>query len=1212
MAPYIRLISSAVLAIALLMGSLPQGARVAADPVPTFHYPKSPQLPTELYVVHSSDLTTAEFSAIASLQGLLAKTKPEIYMVVDAIPAYAAWLEDLEQHYGVTTVLVTNDGGKRAAAKLIEHYKTRFANYIVYDATTGRPNINDSHNVANSLAGLKEAIMVEKNYEAAFLAYDWGTTLPVKVADVSDKTMAWLVDQPEYDLLRKDMLIELETHEAYEGVFRDYAIMTNSLVFYDSGGPNTPLRQQVLDDLEPDSPVLGWGNFYAGENTFIEPTTRAGHYYIAANWCFNMTVLSAYSLPIVTQKNHDPAPPPITPAKRHVTLLMSDGDNLQYAYGGFRLQGKLYDDPARGTVPLAWGIPASMIDLAPTALKHIYDQASDGTAVGRPAKDQFVFMSAGGYMYPSMFPAHLLADHAAKVNDQLARSDVGIMGIIDLGQYNELSKPMWDTFTAQSNLDGIFYVDYSGYKTATDGILWSNNKPIVASRATFYEGLPDADVAGIANFLRSTPADPSDPASYSLITVHVWTKSVGDVVDLVEQLQNPASPNYVPDVEIVTPQTFVELIKQNVTPAPLNSYVETKQYESVKAIAPITIDGVATAQEWADATEIVVSPNAPDVISHGTVWGEVASLATRYRMRWDAQNLYLLEERTADSFLFEETGELMFLSDATLLYLDLKHDKREGPLKDGDYTLFMTPSGPDEQPHMFIREGHDDGVIERKFTDGQIAGIVTDTSYTMEVAIPWSALQVMPFAPEVGSQIGMSMIATHNDEHGNWGQVMWVGDGDNQARWANLKFVEPPVPVTPVTPVPPVTPVDPVDEEEEPEPVAPEASASAYKPVGAEQLSKQPAYRPVKIELGHSDRGVQLPGNAGQLLKNPRLELSREEASVAIKGSALRAITAELKVDSADGAQQLWLTAGALAEEDAQRLVLQASGAEAAKLALQSAVIELGAAADEEGKDAIQRFPEPLTVSIVPTHASAAPGPVHLYRVLDGGKLMYVPSKLAGGVVKAEVYEPGRYALIRYDKAYSNVPANHWAYHAIHELSARKAIEESETGLFELNGEITRAAFVAMLAQGLGLQPVADPGFSDVAADSPYASYIGAARQAGWVRGDAAGLFNPGQRITREQLAVIMARSLADVQGLGQLVGQSPSQSASQSPSQSAAPFKDDSAISHWARDAVRMTASLGVLNGKPSGRFAPLDHATRAEAAQAVSNLLAYVEHQQ
>jgi len=1172
-----------VLAFVLLAGSFPQGTSAEGGAVQnTFHYPKSPQVPTELYVVHSSSLTPSEFSAVAALQGLLAKTKPEIYTVIDAIPAYATWLEDLEQNYGVTTTLVTNDGNGRAAAKLIERYKDRFSNYIVYDATTGRPNINDSHNVATSLAGIKEAIMVEKNYESAFLAYDWGTVQPVKVADVSDKTMSWLVEQPEYDLLRKDMLIELETNDAYEGVFRDYAIMTNSLVFYDRTGPNTPLRQQVLDDLEPDSPILGWGNFYAGENTFIDPTTRAGHFYIAANWCFNMTVLSAYTLPTVTQKSHDPAPAPVTPAKRYVTLLMSDGDNLQYAYGGFQLQGKLYDDPKRGHVPLAWGIPASMIDLAPTALKNIYDRASDGTATGRPGKDQFVFMSTGGYMYPSMFPANMLADHAAKLNDQLERSDASIMGVIDFGQFNEDSRPMWDTLTAQSNLDAIFYVDYSGYKTRTNGILWSNDKPIIASKATFYDGLPDADVAGIANYLRSTPNDPADPAAYSLITVHVWTKSVSDVVDLVEQLQDPDSPHYVPDVEIVTPQNFVQLIKQNVTPAPLEDDVETKLYDSVKAVAPIVIDGVATAEEWGDAAEIVVSPSSTDVIAKGMVWGEQtdeADLTSRYRMRWDAQNLYLLEERTDDSLQFPETGALMFLSDATLLFLDLERDKREGPLKDGDYTIFLTPSGPDEQPHMFIREGHDSGVIEREFTDGQIAGVVTDTGYTMEVAIPWSALQVMPFEPEVGRKIGMSVLATDSDGPGNWGQIMWVGDGDNQARWANLKFVEPTEPVDPVEPVQPAVPVVP--------------QTSDYKPVGADQLSKPSADGAYKVELGSGEKGVQLPGNAGQLLKDASLQASRKDVAVTVSGAALRAIAAELKVD--EGAR-LWMTFDALSEQDVQRLLQQAASIETAELAPYASMIEVGVAADREGKQAIGRFSEPLVISFDAANLSSSSHPVYVYKIGADGKLVYVPSKRTDGVIEAEVYEPGRYALITYNKNYTDVPTGHWAYGVIRDLSARQVVEAAGAGQFGLNGKLTRAAFTAMLAKGFGLKPIEGSGFSDVTADSGYAGYIAAARQAGWVNGESSGIFNPDGAITREQMAVMMMRAL---------VG------SVQSNDRSPAAFKDDAAISSWAQDAVRTAAKLGLLKGKSSGRFAPLDQAVRSEGAQAIFNLIAYLERQ-
>jgi hypothetical protein len=101
--------------------------------------------------------------------------------------------------------------------------------------------------------------------------------------------------------------------------------------------------------------------------------------------------------------------------------------------------------------------------------------------------------------------------------------------------------------------------------------------------------------------------------------------------------------------------------------------------------------------------------------------------------------------------------------------------------------FLFSPSGTDGEPHLWVREGTDSGVNEHVFTEGKVAGSVRAGGYTVEVAIPWFSLGYS-FEPRDGTEIGMTLLATDNDGPSNWRQIMWIGNGDDRAGWADLTF----------------------------------------------------------------------------------------------------------------------------------------------------------------------------------------------------------------------------------------------------------------------------------------------------------------------------------------------------------------------------------------------------------------------------------------
>lgn len=86
--------------------------------------------------------------------------------------------------------------------------------------------------------------------------------------------------------------------------------------------------------------------------------------------------------------------------------------------------------------------------------------------------------------------------------------------------------------------------------------------------------------------------------------------------------------------------------------------------------------------------------------------------------------------------------------------------------------------------------------------------------------------------------------------------------------------------------------------------------------------------------------------------------------------------------------------------------------------------------------------------------------------------------------------------------------------------------------------------------------------------------------------------FAPNLTITREQMAVILLRAYEFQQGNRSHASQS-------------AGFADQASISPWANASINTAFKLGLVSGRGNDQFVPQGELTRAEAIQAIANLL-------
>jgi hypothetical protein len=100
----------------------------------------------------------------------------------------------------------------------------------------------------------------------------------------------------------------------------------------------------------------------------------------------------------------------------------------------------------------------------------------------------------------------------------------------------------------------------------------------------------------------------------------------------------------------------------------------------------------------------------------------------------------------------------------------------------------------------------------------------------------------------------------------------------------------------------------------------------------------------------------------------------------------------------------------------------------------------------------------------------------------------------------------------------------------------------------------------------------------------------------GIVSGRSDGTFGVDKAVTNEEMAVILARTL-------KTLGVSPKTQKTY------VAFKDDAAISSYAKEAVQQLYEMGIVNGTSDGSFNPKAPATRAQTAVLVDRILTLLE---
>ncbi|WP_194191428.1 GxGYxYP domain-containing protein [Clostridium chrysemydis] len=487
-------------------------------------YIKSPVVAKNLYVISENDMSKEEQTMISTLQGLVSKkSKNQIYITTNGEPDYNIWLNDLKNNYNVSYKFI------RDPFKLIKMFQRDISGYVLY-SNKNYYSINN----ACTLASLKDSIVIDETLESNI------NKIGIKnlAGDCRNTDKTWAFDNLWDKGLNHSTVIELSPEKS--APLRDYAIMSKSLVFYEEDINDSSFRKKIFSSMDENSHILGWG---PDEHTNVKIASTYGVDMIAADWSYNLSVLSAFKSSKVKQKKLDTVD---KDGVHYVTFIMSDGDNLQWLQGSNYSSKDWFGSKKRGNFNLGWSLSQSLYYLSPTIFKNYYAYSK---------KDCFVVPPSGnGYMYPSQFPKDKLGSYTKKLNDYMEKSNQNYVLILDDESLDNIS--LWDNYTKESNIKGLFYLNYNKNNSYYGKTVWSNNKPIVSCRDLLWGGLEDENtlIKNIDKRVNKGFTKKSDINSYTFVYVHVWSNTMDNVQYVINKL------NENPKVSVVTPNNFMELI----------------------------------------------------------------------------------------------------------------------------------------------------------------------------------------------------------------------------------------------------------------------------------------------------------------------------------------------------------------------------------------------------------------------------------------------------------------------------------------------------------------------------------------------------------------------------------------------------------------------------------------------------------------------------
>ena len=526
---------------------------------------------------------------VACIQGLLNREKPTVYVLDDGDRIPERWLTTFSSPGGWLS------GYEQVQLpdfeSLLRLGLNKVKGIIIWD-----PTVPATLNVATTMAGIRSAVVMTPELAGKYgpvsglkVIHDFrGQFTGKETGSAKNDAYRWAIKKfMDTGKCGKERICEFEDSyfaramgNARYAVTRDWAVGGKCFVYdlspWGDEAPKDDPGQKIGTDRETYKMLLASLRKRTAGKSFAEccgffcfpkysnqPGYPSIHEPVPTEWenvalitpynvyqntvahaCYNQTVHSKAPRRKITQERPAKGPGPEA-GKTYIAIFMADYDSTTPLYD-FLLSRNIWEDPARGKIPLLWGINPNLGDTYPDIMQWLYETATPNDWFSADA-------SCAGYFNPTLVPEEslpLFIKHNKKYYEEWDMS-ISPM-VLDIKDATDAVKDAFAEFSPD------------GYATIVDG-----RSPDLSPRE--WKGMPITDLinnvfnacditdpAEVARRMSAViPKATSDEPRYFIYRM-VWTNP-GKAVQALESLK-AQRPDL--DIEVLDAYNFFDYLKQ--------------------------------------------------------------------------------------------------------------------------------------------------------------------------------------------------------------------------------------------------------------------------------------------------------------------------------------------------------------------------------------------------------------------------------------------------------------------------------------------------------------------------------------------------------------------------------------------------------------------------------------------------------------------------
>jgi len=529
--------------------------------------------------------------SVTTLTGLINRQQPRVYLLSNSDAAF--WLDAA---FAQVPHDISAARDEAALEALLNGYRNRVAGLIIYDA-----NFMDSVNVATTLAGQRDCMVVSPAQAETLQGppHHLPVVADLRVYQWKSRVQAYL--WAERNLLKSaspNLVAGLDPKIA--GALRSFLVATRAFVYWLDARNVLPdirngwiaerhLMKRILKAFAPGTPHLGW---FVDEGQGVRLTSKAALPVLASDHFFNLEVWTSVQIGQANPAGENlartnpeanlgaslagtnlapargattfplseatpardvvaglaPARPaetevaPTVSPKAYVSFTISDGDNLQYDQ---HRMAQLWQDPARGSIPIGWTISPALVRVAP-ALAAYYARTAT------PNDELVAGPSGAGYMLPSYWPAERLPAFLQLTGELMQEMNLRVIEALDTGSFlsmafvNQSLQQVYAKALAPFGVRGVL----SGAGQTRSS--WNNAAGIPVLQNLGLAG----SVAKAVNLVKDATLRAETQAASQFLNVYIlaWSMTPSDLRQVMQQLGS--------EYEVVTPGRLMTMIEQ--------------------------------------------------------------------------------------------------------------------------------------------------------------------------------------------------------------------------------------------------------------------------------------------------------------------------------------------------------------------------------------------------------------------------------------------------------------------------------------------------------------------------------------------------------------------------------------------------------------------------------------------------------------------------